>query len=314
MPSEQGGRERPWWAVIVSGAEGRKVRRLALRVFDRERPHHYYPSEGGQGLIEQTVKRATCLVPPERIFTVIGNGHGAHIDPVAQLPGRILEEPADRGTGASLFLPLAYVLAQDPNATVLILPCDHLVLPDAQVVPQVERAGYLAELMPNRLVILAAAPTRPQADLGWVEPGPVLDLYASFGARSVKRFYEKPGTQEAESFFRRGFFWNTMIMAVKARTMWAIGQELFPGMIKRFENLLDLLKLVKSGNASRDLEGLALRDVYRGLETTNFSRRVLQLAPEWITLLPLANLSWSDWGHPAGNAESEAPSTQLRLA
>jgi mannose-1-phosphate guanylyltransferase len=209
-------------------------------------------------------------------------------------------------------LPLVYVLAREPEATVLILPSDHFVLPDDQFVSHLERAAQLAECLPNRLVVLGAAPTRPQADFGWVEAGPVLEGLTDFGARSVKKFYEKPSHEEAEGFLQRGYFWNTRVMAVKARTLWSIGQHLFPGMMKRFESLLDLLKLVHSGNASPDLEKLALRDVYRGLETTNFSRKVLQ-APEWTTLLPMSDATSSNWGHDDKPAQSELQSS-LRLA
>jgi len=313
MVSQGNRKERRWWGLVLAAGEGQRVRKLALRVFGRGQAGQYCPTTGGATLIALTANRAACLVSPERILTVIGSGQSVYLDPGVRLPGRILEEPANRGTGACVMLPLVYVLAQDPDATVLILPSDHFAPPDEQFVSCLERAACLAECLPNRLVVLGAAPTRPQADFGWIEAGPVLEGMAGFGARSVKKLYEKPSHEEAERFLQRGFFWNTGVMAVKARTLWTIGQQLFPGMMKRFENLLDLLKLVNSGNAGPDLEKLALRDVYRGLETTNFSRRVLQ-APEWITLLPMFDLKSSHWGHDGRIVESELQSSHLRLA
>lgn len=313
MVSRGNGDERRWWGVVLATGESQRVRKLALRVFGQGQLGQYSPATSVAALIEHTVNSAASLVSPERILTVIGNGHRVYLNPEVQLPGRILEEPANRGTGACVILPLVYILAQDPEATVLILPSDHFVQPDEQFVSHLERAAHLAERLPNRLVVLGAAPTRPHADYGWVEPGPYLEGLDGFGARSVKKFYEKASHEEAEGFLQRGYFWNTRVMAVKARTLWTIGQHLFPGLIKRFDNLLDLLKLVNSGNASRDLEKLALRDVYRGLESTNFSRRVLQ-APEWITLLPMSGLTWSSWGHEGRIGESEMQSSHLRLA
>jgi len=313
MVSSERNNGRRLWGVVLAAGESQRVRKLALRVFSRESPAQYSGASGGPSLIEHTVNGLACLVAPERIFTVIGNGHCVYLNPEVQLPGRLLEEPANRGTAAGVMLPLVYVLAQEPEATVLILPSDHFVLPDEQFVPNLERAAHLAECLPNRLVVLGAAPTRPQADFGWVEAGPFLEGMADFGARSVKRFYEEPSHEEAERFLQRGYFWNTRIMAVKARTLWTIGQQLFPGMLKRFENLLDLLKLINNGNASRDLEKLALRDVYRGLETANFSRRVLR-APEWITLLPMSDLSSTNWGHDGRVAARQMRSSYLRLA
>jgi mannose-1-phosphate guanylyltransferase len=308
----RGKKEHRWWGSVLATGDGQRMRKLALRVFGRERPGQYCPV-GGVTLIEHTIRRVACLVPPERILTVIGNGHSVYLDPEVQLPGRILEEPANRGTGACVMLPLVYVLARDPEATVLILPSDHFIVPDDQFVAHLERAALLSECLPNRLVVLGAAPTRPQADCGWVEAGPLLEGMDGYGARSVKRFYEKPSHEEAARFLQRGYFWNTRIMAVKARALWTMGQQLFPGMMRRFENLLDLLKLVNSGNAGRDLEKLALRDVYRGLETTNFSRKILQ-APEWLTLLPMSDTTLSGWGHDDRIAESRVPTSNLRLA
>jgi len=305
--------ERRWWGVVLAAGEGQRVRKLALRVFGRDQTGPYSPVTSGATLLMLTVNRAACLVSPERILTVIGNGHSVYLDPGISLPGRILEEPANRGTGACLMLPLVYVLAKDPEATVLILPSDHLAPADDQFTSHLERAAHLAECLPNRLVVLGAAPTRPQVDFTWVEPGPFLEGMAGFGARSVNRFFEKPSHEEAERFLQRGFLWNTGVMAVKARTLWTIGEQLFSGMMKRFENLLDLLKLVNTGKASPDLEQLALRDVYRGLETTNFSRRVMQ-APEWITLLPMSELASAHWGHDGRFAESELRSSHQRLA
>lgn len=228
MFSQGNGRERRWGVVLATG-ESQRVRKLALRVFGRERPAEYCPSSGGTSLIEHAVSRAARLVAPQRILTVIGNGHSVYLDPGVKLPGRILEEPANRGTGACIMLPLVYVLAEEPEATVLILPSDHVALPDDQFVSHLERAAYLAECLPNRLVILGAAPTRPQADFGWVEAGPLLEGMTGLGARSVKKFYEKPTHEEAERFLQRGYYWNTRVMAVKARTLWTIGQQLFPG-------------------------------------------------------------------------------------
>ncbi|MFB3904414.1 MAG: sugar phosphate nucleotidyltransferase [Acidobacteriota bacterium] len=309
----RGNRKERRWGVVLATGESQRVRRLALRVFGRGRPGQYCPATGGATPIEHTVRQAACLVAPERILTVIGNGHSVYLNPEVKLPGRILEEPANRGTGACIMLPLVYVLAEDPEGTVLILPSDHYLISDEQFVLNLERAAHLAECLSNRLVVLGVAPTRPQADFGWVEAGPFLEGMAGFGARSVKKFYEKPSHEEAEGFLQRGYFWNTRVMAVKARVLWTIGQQLFPTIIKRFENLLDLLKLIKSGNASPDLEELALRDVYRGLETSNFSRRVLQ-APEWITLLPMADLTSAGWGHDGRVAGSDLRSSNLRLA
>ena len=108
-----------------------------------------------------------------------------------------------------------------------------------------------------------------------------------------------------------------MVMAAKVRTLWSIGLQLFPEMMKRFESLHDVCKLVMSGRANPELETLALRDVYRGLETMNFLRRVLHKAPERIAALPLNGIE-SENGQssrpPREHDRTLAQQNRLRLA
>ena len=76
---------------------------------------------------------------------------------MTQLDGRrvgtVLFQPANRDTGAGVFLPLTYVRARDPLATVIIYPSDHFVYPeerfldtvrDAVIARSAARPTYLA--------------------------------------------------------------------------------------------------------------------------------------------------------------------------
>jgi len=64
-------------------------------------------------------------------------------------------------TAAGIFLPLAYVRARDPHATVVIYPSDHFVYPEERFVESVRSAVRAAEKIKDRLVLLAAARTAP---------------------------------------------------------------------------------------------------------------------------------------------------------
>jgi len=44
--------------------------------------------------------------------------------------GKLIAQPSSRDTGPGVFLPLAYVRRQDPDASVVILPSDHYVYPE----------------------------------------------------------------------------------------------------------------------------------------------------------------------------------------
>ena len=169
----------------------------------------------------------------------------------------------------------------------------------------VERAAQIAERVNDRLVLLAAAPDRPDTDYGWIKPG--ADVSGALGSgteRAVTSFHEKPTESEAKRFFLDGYLWNTMIMAVKIKTLWALGYRFFPDMMRRFETLLPMLQAILKGTMGKEHEAIALARVYQDLESTNFSREILQRIPGQTVVLPMNDVDWNDWGRPARILES----------
>lgn len=74
------------------------------------------------------------------------------------LPGPLIEQPADCGTGAAVFLPLVYILDRDPAATVMIFATTHFVYPEGRFQRYVTAAYRLAVLDAVRAGV--AAPDR----------------------------------------------------------------------------------------------------------------------------------------------------------
>src|SRR6185369_1596128 len=89
-----------------------------------------------------------ALVPPERTVVVVADGYAALAEEqLALYPGvEIVRQPANRGTGAGVLLPLAHVLARDPAARAVVFPSDHHVHREAPFIDAVERALLAAEL------------------------------------------------------------------------------------------------------------------------------------------------------------------------
>ena len=110
-------------------------------------------------------------------------------------------------------------------------------------------------------------------------------------AMKVSRCREKPGAREAAAMFEEGCLWNTMVMAVKVRTLWDMGRASLPEMMVHFDALLPAL-----GTAS---EASALAEAYRRLGSFNFSRDLVERLPERVMVLPMEGVEWSDLGRPA---------------
>src|SRR5208282_860775 len=104
-----------------------------------------------------------------------------------------LLEPFARNTAAAVALGALYSEAVfGPNATLLVLPADHLIDDVAAFSRAVASASALA--LEGWLTTFGIAPTGPETGYGYLELGEELALPGAFHAH---RFIEKPPLAEA---------------------------------------------------------------------------------------------------------------------
>jgi len=246
-------------------------------------------------MIEHTFDRAAELVGEERTVTVIGAGHREYLED-QDIRGPIIEQPVSRGTGAGVYIAISYILAQDPDATVLIFPSDHFICPRPAFLEQVRSAHQFVEDYPDKLVLLGAQPDMAETDYGWIEPGPSLAGRSPLNGtvHGVLSFHEKPSRADAAKWFSRGYFWNTMITAATIRLFWMKGRRLLPSYFDHFESfLLRLQRNLKTGMSKTSIQKL-----FQSIPTFDFSNTILTHVTRESVVLPLEEVLWSDWGRP----------------
>jgi mannose-1-phosphate guanylyltransferase len=210
-------------AVIMAGGSGTRFWPASRNA----RPKQLLNLAGGRTMIQATVDRLQGLVPAERTLVVTNR---SLVEPIAaQLPAiaakNLIGEPCKRDTAPAIGLAALFVARNDPNATMLVMPSDHLIEPASAFQAAIRQAVEIVETRPETLVTFGIKPTYPAESFGYIERGLPLPLGEGWGegaaaAFAVARFREKPARSVAEEYLASGqFYWNSGIFVWKAKTI-----------------------------------------------------------------------------------------------
>jgi mannose-1-phosphate guanylyltransferase len=204
--------------------------------------------------------------------------------------GIVLLQPKNVDTAAGIFLPLTFILARDPGATVVIYPSDHFISPEDSFLSAVKQAVQGSTGLGGRPVLLAAMPDSLELEYGWIKPGRVLGRTGKAAIHAVETFYEKPDEGIVREARATGSLWNTMVLAAKGTELWRLGWQCLPEMISLFERLKEV---IETSEVLRVLD-----EIYESLPCRNFSSHLLQCMPERLAVMEMRDVLWSDWGNP----------------
>lgn len=195
-------------AVIMAGGSGTRFWPASRK----KRPKQFLPLADGVPLLEATVRRLGGVCAPDRIWIVTNPVQARALPKVMpDFPReQILVEPEARDTAPCVALATAAIAAKDPEATMILLPADHLITPVEAFTAMLQRAIAIAR-DDKTLVTFGIVPDHPATGYGYIECGDRLDA-AQPEARKAVRFREKPDRATAEQFVQSGnFLWNSGI-------------------------------------------------------------------------------------------------------
>jgi mannose-1-phosphate guanylyltransferase len=205
-------------AVIMAGGTGTRFWPLSRTA----RPKQLLDLAGGRTMIQATVDRLGELTPPERTWIITNR---SLVEPIAeQLPQlerrRVIGEPCKRDTAPAIGLGALLVLADDPEAVMVVMPADHLIQPDEAFQNAIRQAAAIVEEQPETLVTFGIRPTYAAESFGYIERGQEPGARSQGAVYSVKKFREKPARSVAEEYLASGnFYWNSGIFVWRARTI-----------------------------------------------------------------------------------------------
>ncbi len=279
-------------AVVMAGGSGTRLWPESRR----DRPKPFLPLlPDGRSTIAATFARLDGLVPPERRFVVAGRSFASLLaDALPELaPRRTLLEPCGRDTAPCVAWAALEALQVDENATLIVLPSDHLVAPDATFRAALAEAVRLVDEDETRLVTLGVVPTEPSSAYGYIEIDEALSAELP-DAYVVRRFREKPDAETARQFIESGrFFWNAGIFVWKARRILELIAQFEPELGATFARIAPLVvDAAANGRATAD-DPTFVRE-FSNAKRISIDYAVLERAPNVAVLR--APFDWDDLG------------------
>ena len=174
----------------------------------------------GKSLLQLTYQRLLDFIPEDQIIVLTNKSYQELVK--KQLPNIHLEniicEPKRKNTAPCIAYASAKIYSKNPNATLVILPSDHLILNEKRFTEIILKGIEVAKENKD-LVTLGIEPTRPDTGYGYIEFD--YSMKGEFGkATKVLKFREKPNLETANEFLNSGnYFWNAGIFIWNAKTI-----------------------------------------------------------------------------------------------
>lgn len=226
-------------AVIMAGGSGTRFWPASRAL----RPKQFLPLAHGKPLIQATIDRVAGLCARDQIWIVTNQKQArALLKLLPDFPKeQIIVEPEARDTAPCVALATATIAARDPNATMIVLPADHVIEPVADFQHMLSRGVAIAADNAT-LVTFGITPTFPATGYGYIECGQPIDGAAPQALRAV-RFREKPDRATAEQFVQSGsFLWNSGIFVWTATAIRAAMQKGNPELAAACDTMLAAAK------------------------------------------------------------------------
>ena len=224
-------------ALIMAGGSGTRFWPASRA----SKPKQLLDLVGGKTMIQATLERLDGLVSDADVLVMTNQSLVDAI--VAQLPSvppqGIIGEPHKRDTAPCVGVAAALLGHRDSEATMIVMPADHVISPTEAFHHAVKHAVQIVERDPDCLVTFGIPPSYPAQTFGYIERGEPLGIGAGeTRAFAVHQFREKPSLETAEQYLAAGnFMWNSGIFVWKAKTILAALQRFEPELFEHVQRV-----------------------------------------------------------------------------
>ena len=217
------------FGVILAGGRGKRLWPCSREAV----PKQFMDFFGtGRTQLQATYDRIVKLLPTDHIYVCTCKEYlEMSREQLPDVPERnFIVEPINRNTAPSVAWAAVRILKRQPDANLIVLPSDQLVLNEASFLRSVELGfSYVAEN--DVLMVMGVKPTRPEPGYGYIQMG---DLSCKPDVYAVKSFTEKPEREFATLFMNSGeFYWNTGIFLSSVNYLLKSFEQIFPDVLRK---------------------------------------------------------------------------------
>lgn len=240
----------------------------------------------GRSLLQQTYDRVLPVCGADHIILVTNKDYYDIIR--RQLPdvksSNILLEPARRNTAPCVCWAAHHIIALDPEAAIVTLPSDHLILKERAFLEALDEGFRFVEST-DSLLTIGIKPTSPHTGYGYIQLGHEVTDWP--GIRKVKSFTEKPNREMAEIFLHSGeFYWNSGMFLWKASTILNAFNQYAPEIASLFNAGAD--------NYATPREPEFIEKNFQNANSISIDYAIMEKASN--VYVKTADLGWSDLG------------------
>lgn len=286
------------YPVVLCGGSGTRLWPLSRGGY----PKQYLKLTGDHTLVQQTVQRlsgiADAVAPivitnAEQRFLVADQ-----LRTIGVKPSAVVLEPVGRNTAPAVAAAALLAIERNPEALLLVLPSDHVILDEAVFIRIASMAGEIANT--GNLVTFGIAPTQPHTGYGYIRSGEAMSSHED--AYRVDAFVEKPDAPTAERFLAEGgYYWNSGMFMLKASAYLEELARFEPAVLQQVELSL--------AQARRDDDFIRLDSAaFEGSPNISIDYAVMERTDR-AAMVATTGLNWSDigsWAALAEIAESDA--------
>lgn len=206
-------------AIVLAGGGGTRLWPLSRENY----PKQFIRFGDDLSLLQKTIQR---LLNTDFIDTILVATNTKYLplvqEQLASLPSegkiKILEEPCRKNTAPAIALAIQYLqtfCSASDSDSVLVLPSDHLIEPEAIFHQSLQAMDTIA--VNQRMVTFGIRPSRAETGYGYIRIGKPYNAIAFEAAQ----FIEKPDLDRAKKYLEDpNFYWNSGMFLFSIALFW----------------------------------------------------------------------------------------------